>query len=96
MDSKEYHDSLFGNLLLRREAGEGWHSRGLHSDVLGALATREEILDAIAANGGHQASDELHWLLRQQYEVISALKDEHGIGDPPPRFLTEDTPGASE
>lgn len=46
-NSSERKPALFENRQLRREAGEEWHKKGLNEQLLGALVTREELLDEI-------------------------------------------------
>lgn len=93
-NSTAYHDPLFDNPLLRREAGEGWHPQGLDAQLLGALANREKLLDGIASLGGRENAPALFGeLLAMQYAYIFELKAERDIDDPPAR-MPGDTPGA--
>lgn len=81
---KELYEMIRADPLLRREAGEGWHPAGMNEAVLSAVVGREmaieELREKRIANPEHPIAIEY----REQVEHLQALKEEHGIGDPPP------------
>lgn len=81
--------------LIRREAGEGWHPKGLNGILLLALVGREDAVDKIAENGGHQASPESTDRYDNYVALIADLKQLYGFSDPPP-IIPPDSPGAVE
>ena len=71
----------FKDPVLRREAGEGWHERGLDMRVLAAIVAREGIVKAGPAH--HEGPDQDYVT---QTAMVESLKQESGIGEPPPRI----------
>lgn len=83
--SKESKPNLLEDKLLRREAGEDWHGDGLNKRVLGAIAAREGLMDAIIIQEyrNEDEREELWTEYESQVELVKQLKEEHNIGDPP-------------
>jgi hypothetical protein len=72
--------NLFQDQLLRREAGEGWFAEEPDKTLLGALVVREALMDELV-----EEKDETTWKqYEDQVKLIRDLKEELGIGDPPP------------
>ncbi len=75
----------FDNPLFRREAGEGWHPDGLSKRLLGAIIAREAIGDEMAAVHDEEERAILMEDYKPQADFVNELKQQLGIGDPPPR-----------
>lgn len=82
--------SLFENRLLRREAGDEWHKKGINEQLLGALVTREELLDDIVdkqKDVGDETRQALWDKYMSQVEEVIRIKTQNGISDPPPMHI---------
>jgi len=80
------HDYMQNPLLRREASGEDLHKRGPIPDILSAIALREYLLDQ-AVNERASINEEDNPLIqsyKKQVERVNQLKEEYGIGDPPP------------
>ncbi len=83
--SQNKGQTLFQDILLRREAGEGWHPDGLNSNLLGAIVMREKLLDEIVKQREKDETVTIWEEFEDQAKHVNELKKKLGITDPPSR-----------
>ncbi len=77
------HDELKQDILLRREAGEGWRESGMDAHLLKLIVAREVAIDIIVEQRASIGSDEM-----KAYSYLAGIVLDHktvnNISDPPP------------